>query len=63
MNTSILETARNNRIEALEKLRAKKLISQASGQVLSLQTMRDKMADKPVFRSVRVHRFEGRLAA
>ncbi|MGJ5618005.1 hypothetical protein [Sulfitobacter sp. MF3-043] len=63
MNTSLYETARQNRTAALETLRLKKQVSQSEGQVLCLRSMREKMATKPVFRSVRVYRFEERRAA
>jgi hypothetical protein len=63
MNTSLYETARQNRTAALETLRLKKQVNQSEGQVLCLRSMREKMAAKPVFRSVRVYRFEERRAA
>lgn len=63
MNTSLLETARSNRIAALEYLRIKKLATANAGQMYCLQTMREKMEAKPIFRTVRVHRLEEQLAA
>lgn len=63
MNNSLLETARRNRTAALEGLRIKKRVQDYTGQILCLKTMRDKMETKPLFTTVRVHRFEERRAA
>lgn len=63
MNNSLLETARRNRTAALENLRIKKRVKEYAGQVLCLQTMRDKIEPKPLFTTVRAHRFEERRAA
>ena len=63
MNISLLETARRNRIVALENLRIKKQVSEGSGQVLNLQTMREKMKTQPMFKTARMHHFEERRAA
>lgn len=63
MNISLLQTARRNRTSALENLRIKKLVKDYAGQVLCLKTMRENMEAKPLFTTVRVHRFEERRAA
>lgn len=64
MNTSLIEVARTNRIIALDALRRKKNnFESGNGDVLCLQSMRQKRQAVPVFRSTRIHRFEERLAA
>ncbi len=57
MNISLLETARRNRIVALENLRIKKQVNEGSGHVLSLQTMRE------LFYGFTTLRYEGETPA
>lgn len=63
MNNSLVETARSNRIAAIEYLRIKKQVKQSEGQMICLNTIRDQRETKPIFRTARVQRFEERLAA
>ena len=63
MNNSLLETARRNRITAVENLRIKRQIIEGAGNVLNFQTMREKMKIKPMFRTARSFAFEEQEAA
>ena len=63
MTTSLLETARSNRIAALAYLQTKKAGRAETGEVLCLTTMREKLRQKPIFLTRRIHRFEERVAA
>ena len=63
MTVSLLETARNNRIEALEYLEAKRSGADASGELFDLSAIRARQKAKPMFFSCRASQDEDRIAA
>ncbi|WP_425044534.1 hypothetical protein [Primorskyibacter sp. S87] len=63
MTTSLLKTARANRIAALDYLDAKRQAKESVGEVFDLSAIRAKKTAAPVFSSRRVVRDDVALAA
>lgn len=63
MNAPLIHTARANRLAALAYLEEKKARSMATGEVVCLKTMREKLQPKPVFLTRRAETIDIRIAA
>ncbi|MBD3665634.1 hypothetical protein [Sulfitobacter aestuariivivens] len=63
MSATLLETARNNRVIALQTLKARRAKLEANNNVFCLSSMRVDRIVHPMFKSCRMDLMEDRIAA